>query len=115
MKAILAFVVAASLVAPSLLAQDTSPVETKFKVYGNCGTCKKRIEKAVTTSEVKFAKWDTGTKMLTVAYLPGTMTADSLEKRVAAAGHDTDRFKAPDSVYASLPACCLYRDDGKTH
>ena len=115
MKAILSFLLAAFLAAPLLLAQDTSPVEAKFKAYGNCGMCKKRIEKAVSISSVKFAKWDKSTKMLTVAYLPAMITLDSLQHRVAAVGHDTDRFKAPDSVYASLPSCCLYRSAGSTH
>jgi hypothetical protein len=115
MKALLSFILAACIAAPLLLAQDTSPVEAKFKVYGNCGMCKKRIEKAVSINDVKFAKWDKSTKMLAVAYIPAKITLDSLQQRVAAVGHDTDRFKAPDSVYASLPGCCLYRSDGNTH
>jgi len=115
MKAILSFALAAFLAAPLLLAQDTSPVESKFKVYGNCGMCKKRIEKAVSISEVKFAKWDKSSKVLAVTYLPGKMTLDSLQHRISAAGHDTERFKAPDSVYASLPGCCLYRSGGNSH
>ncbi|MBP1691889.1 MAG: hypothetical protein H6Q32_1241, partial [Bacteroidetes bacterium] len=44
MKALLSFFLAAFIAAPLLLAQDTSPVEATFKVYGNCGMCKKRIE-----------------------------------------------------------------------
>jgi hypothetical protein len=44
-----------------------------------------------------------------------SIEADSLHKRVAAVGHDTEKFKAPDSVYASLPKCCLYRENPKTH
>ena len=115
MKALLSFILAACIAAPLLLAQDTSPVEAKFKVYGNCGMCKKRIEKAVSINDVKFAKWDKSTKMLAVAYMPAKISLDSLQQRVAAVGHDTDRFKAPDSVYASLPGCCLYRNDGNTH
>jgi hypothetical protein len=115
MKALLFVILAAFVAAPLLLAQDGSPVEAKFKVYGNCGMCKKRIEKAVSINEVKFAKWDKTSKLLTVAYLPEKITLDSLQHRVAAVGHDTDRFKAPDSVYAALPACCLYRAAGTTH
>jgi hypothetical protein len=29
---------------------------------------------------------------------------------IAAVGHDTDKVKAKDEVYADLPFCCLYRD-----
>lgn len=115
MKTLLSFVLAALFAVAIAVADDGSPAEAKFKVYGNCGMCKKRIEKAVSISEVKFAKWDKTTKMLTVAYLPEKITLDSLQRRVAAVGHDTDRFKAPDSVYAAMPACCLYRQGGGTH
>lgn len=106
---------ALTLLAPASLAQDAGPVEARFKVYGNCGMCKKRIEKAASLSGVTSAKWDKKSKMLSVTYLPGSVTADSLQRALAAAGHDTDSFKAPDSVYAELPACCLYRGSAKTH
>lgn len=115
MKAILTLLLAALFAAPLLPAQDNSPVEARFKVYGNCGMCTKRIEKAVTISEVKYAKWNKSTKMLTVAYLPGSITLDSLQQRVAAVGHDTERFRAPDTVYEALPSCCLYRSGRNTH
>jgi len=34
---------------------------------------------------------------------------------VALVGHDTDLFKAEDSVYEKLPACCKYRDSESAH
>ena len=80
-----------------------------FKVSGNCEMCETRIEKAVKISEVKFASWDKKTKMLTVAYTTNAISADSLQKRIASVGHDTEKYKAPDAVYTKLPACCLYR------
>ncbi|MBX3009422.1 MAG: hypothetical protein KF816_15485 [Melioribacteraceae bacterium] len=95
-------------------AQDKKVVETDFKVFGNCNMCKNRIEKAVKISEVKFAKWDKKSKMLKVAF-ESTITADSLQKRIAAVGHDTEKFKANDEVYKNLPGCCLYRDKPTTH
>jgi Cu(I)/Ag(I) efflux system membrane fusion protein len=76
--------------------------------------CKTRIEKAVKISEVKFAKWDKKSKMLNVAF-ESTITADSLQKRIAAVGHDTEQFKADKEVYKNLPGCCLYRDKPTTH
>jgi hypothetical protein len=77
--------------------------------------CKTRIEKAVNITEVKYRKWSKATQMLTVAYLRDRITLDSLQQRVAAGGHDTERFKAPDSVYASLLECCLYRKVQSEH
>jgi hypothetical protein len=98
----------------ALIAQEATVTETEFKVFGNCGMCKTRIEKAVKIDEVKYAKWNKNTKMLKVAF-ENTITADSLHKRVAAVGHDTELFKADDEVYTKLPKCCLYRDNAKTH
>lgn len=85
--------------------------EEKFKVFGNCGMCKSRIEKTLKINEVTKATWDKKTKMLTVAFKSGAITADSIQQLVASVGHDTEKFKAPDSVYNELPGCCLYREE----
>jgi copper chaperone CopZ len=96
-------------------AQDEKIKETEFKVSGNCGMCKSRIEKALKIKEVKLAKWDKKTKMLKVAFDEEAISIDSLMHRVAEVGHDTDKFKAPDSIYDKLPNCCLYRSGDNTH
>lgn len=98
----------------SVMAQEKEIVESEFKVFGNCSMCKTRIEKAVKIKEVKYAKWNKDTKMLKVAF-DSSIAVDSLQKRIAEAGHDTEKFKAKDDVYAALPKCCLYRDNPKTH
>ncbi len=84
--------------------------EEKFKVDGACGMCKSRIEKTLKISEVRFAKWDKKSKMLTVAYKSDAITSDSLQKLVASVGHDTEKVKATNEAYNKLPACCLYRE-----
>jgi hypothetical protein len=89
--------------------------ETEFKVDGVCGMCKARIEKSLKISEVKFAKWDKKSKMLKIAYLSDNITLDSLQRRIAAVGHDTEKYKAETSVYENLPGCCLYRNGESTH
>lgn len=89
--------------------------ETEFKVFGNCGMCKTRIEKAMKISEVKFAKWDKKSKILKVAYLSENISLDSLHQRIASVGHDTELRKASDEVYENLPGCCLYRGGDNTH
>ena len=108
------FVCAIVLLSPAL-AQEPSVVEARFHVAGVCGMCKVRIEKAVRIREVKYAKWDKKSKEFFVAYLSPSITLDSLKQRIAAVGHDTDEFKAPDAVYSALPECCLYRDGAVTH
>lgn len=84
--------------------------QAKFKALGNCGMCQKRIEKSLKIKEVSAASWDKKSNMLTVKSDDSAITLDSLQQRVAAVGHDTEKFKAPDSVYDELPGCCLYRD-----
>ncbi|PKL84039.1 MAG: ATPase [Ignavibacteriae bacterium HGW-Ignavibacteriae-3] len=98
-----------------LSAQDNKVTEAKFNVDGVCGMCKSRIEKVLKIEEVKLAKWDKGAKIVKVAFLSSKITLDSLQRRIASIGHDTEKFKAPDSVYANLPKCCLYRDGQPTH
>jgi hypothetical protein len=114
MKKLFSLITVLAITASALLAQEAKVIETEFKVFGNCGMCKTRIEKAMKIDEVKYAKWNKNTKMLKVAF-ESSVTADSLHKRVAEVGHDTEKFKAEDDVYAALPKCCLYRDNAKTH
>lgn len=79
-----------------------------FKVWGKCDMCKTRIEKTVKTEGATTANWDTKTQMLAVTFDPSKTSVESLSKRLAAVGHDTEKFKAPDDVYAKLPGCCHY-------
>src|SRR5438034_9522264 len=39
-----------------------------FKVSGECGTCKKKIEKAAKTAGASYASWDMKSKVLVVKY-----------------------------------------------
>ena len=80
-----------------------------IKVSGNCETCKARIEKAAKVDGVTKADWNTKTKMLTLVYNPSKVKSDDVQKKIAAVGHDTPKFKATDKVYNALPGCCKYR------
>lgn len=115
MKSILLSLLLVIMCLVPVAAQDQTVTETSFRVAGVCGMCKTRIEKAVSVKGVKFARWNKSTKMLKVAFLPATITADSLQRRLAAVGHDTDAYRAPDAVYEALPECCLYRGNATTH
>lgn len=84
--------------------------QATIKVYGNCAMCKKRIEAALDTKGIKTAIWDTKTKELQVVYVSSRITEMEIHQLVASVGHDTDKVKAKDEVYADLPFCCLYRD-----
>jgi len=115
MKLALAVLGSILLLSGVAIAQEPTVVEAKIHVSGNCSMCKTRIEKALKIKEVKYAKWDKRSKNLTVAYLSPSISLDSLQQRLAAVGHDTEKYKAPDAVYSALPACCLYRDNSTTH
>lgn len=88
---------------------QSAPKKTEtFKVWGNCSMCKDRIEKAVKSEGASEATWDSKTKMLTVTFDPKKTSVDALSRKIASVGHDTEKYKAPDDVYAKLPGCCHY-------
>ena len=90
---------------PSLSVQNN-----KFVVSGNCDLCKERIEKAAKTVKgVSSAVWDVNTRKIQVEFNPKETNPDAVQKAIAKAGHDTEKFKSPDEVYKQLPECCLYR------
>ncbi|HPT21652.1 MAG TPA: heavy-metal-associated domain-containing protein [Bacteroidales bacterium] len=79
-----------------------------FKVWGKCDMCKARIEKTVKAEGVISGSWDAKTQMLTVTYDSLKTSKDVLSKKLASVGHDTEKYKAADDVYAKLPGCCHY-------
>lgn len=83
------------------------------KVYGNCGMCKSRIEKAAKDAGATKAEWDEDSKMLTVQFKSGKTSLEKIQEQVALVGHDTGSFKTTESVYESLPGCCKYDRTGK--
>jgi len=104
----LVIAIAAMLMASNSFAQTTTKTET-IKVSGNCGQCKDRIEKAAKMDGVSKADWNKETKMLTLAYDPSKVKSDDVQKKIAAVGHDTEKYKADTKTYNGLPGCCKYR------
>ncbi|MFM1879704.1 MAG: hypothetical protein RLZZ241_2570 [Bacteroidota bacterium] len=99
----------------SAQAQDKNK-RISFEVLGNCPMCEERIEKAsLQVSGVKYASWSAAEQSLTLIINTRKCTPDKVKIAIAAVGHDTDSFKASDSIYKTLPACCKYRDPGSTH
>ncbi|MBU1010652.1 MAG: cation transporter [Bacteroidetes bacterium] len=81
----------------------------KFKVYGNCGMCEKRIEKAAKAIDgVASADWNKGTKMMEVTFDETKTDLDKIQQAIAKAGHDTEGFEADAKTYDALPDCCHY-------
>lgn len=92
----------------NMSAQTGKLKNESIKVWGNCGMCKERIEKAAKAEGAATASWDSKTKLLAVSYDPSKTNADALAKKMAAVGHDTEKFKADEKVYNALPGCCHY-------
>lgn len=81
-----------------------------FSVSGNCDMCKERIEKAAkSVGGVKSATWDEKTKKINVEFDSMKTDLNNIQKAIAKAGHDTEKYKADDKTYESLPKCCHYR------
>lgn len=98
-----------TLNAQSKTSGKQSTVKTSvFKVWGNCGMCKKTIEGAAKTSGATFADWNTESKMLTVKYAAAKTSDEKIQKGIAAVGYDNEKYTAPDDVYNNLHGCCQY-------
>ena len=80
----------------------------KISVSGECGMCKKKIEKAATTAGATAAAWNASTKELTVTYNSSSTNTAKIEQAIAAAGYDTKNQKASDESYEKLDDCCKY-------
>lgn len=102
--------------AVGVTAQDAKDIVTKtYKVDGNCGMCKKRIEEAAFVKGVKKADWDKGKHTLTVIYKPSKTNDETILKSVAKAGHSSELVKAEDADYNKLPECCHYKTNTCEH
>lgn len=86
------------------------PMKTeKFKVAGNCGMCKARIEKAAKSVDgVSAAEWNKETKVIEVSYDAALTDVQKIQETIAKAGHDTEKVAASDEAYENLPSCCHY-------
>lgn len=88
-------------------AQTAAKKET-IKVWGNCGMCKKTIEKAAIAGGATTANWNTETKVLAVSFDAKTTDNKKIQQSVAASGYDTQDFTASNEAYDKLHECCKY-------
>ncbi|MDH5827983.1 TonB-dependent receptor domain-containing protein [Sphingobacterium faecium] len=81
---------------------------TTLHVAGNCGMCKKRIEKAAKLPGVSAATWNEDTQKLNLTYNNKKSTLEDIKKSIAHVGHDVENLRGDDKAYAELHECCLY-------
>ena len=94
----------------SFQKDDPKTVNSTIKVSGVCEMCKSRIEKGtIKLKGVKYANWEIISNNLSLIYNSKKIKLDSIKKKIASLGHDTDKFKVPIDVYERLPECCHYK------
>ncbi len=96
------------------LNKKNSEEKLAFRVAGNCGMCKDRIEEATkTVNGVVSADWDDEKQEIVV--LGNKLDQKAIEEAISRAGHDTENYKTPENVYNKLHSCCKYRDNHNLH
>lgn len=89
--------------------KEIAMAETTFGVRGNCGMCKKTIEKAAANVDgVIKADWSIDLKKINVAYDDSKTDEMTIHKAIAASGYDTDQVAGSKEAYKELPNCCQY-------
>jgi mercuric ion binding protein len=95
----------------SSIAQNSMKHDT-IRVWGNCGMCKKVIEKAAKTAGATKARWNDETKLLLVSYVENKTSNTRIQESIARSGYDTQDMTADNMAYNKLPGCCHYDRKG---
>jgi mercuric ion binding protein len=107
----LILVVFIALLSIGTYAQEKKNKNAKYdiEVNGNCGMCKKRIEKAsYSVKGVKSAVWHQDHHDLHIIIDETKADVNEVHKAIAKVGHDTDKVRATDEDYESLHGCCQF-------
>ncbi|MBL4710798.1 MAG: heavy-metal-associated domain-containing protein [Flavobacteriales bacterium] len=91
-----------------LVSVSDSTTES-FKVFGNCGMCKRTIEGSLVNQEgIYSADWNKETKMIRVNYNEFLISLDDIKKKITSVGYDTEVLRATEESYNGLSGCCQY-------
>ncbi|PRD54603.1 hypothetical protein C5749_14255 [Sphingobacterium gobiense] len=90
------------------MAQIKNAKTETAKINGNCGMCKRTIEKAGNTKNEAQVVWDADNQRASITYDTRKTTMDTVLKRIAQVGYDNEKYLAPDEVYTNLHDCCQY-------
>jgi copper chaperone CopZ len=105
-KSLLVFAI--MLLSISINAQIKNVKKATVNISGNCGMCKKNIEKAGSKNNIAKVIWNEKSKMATITYDAKKTNTNKILKQIALAGYDSDNFSAPDDSYNNLHECCKY-------
>ncbi len=93
----------------TVVSKSNALSKESVKVAGNCGMCQARIEGAAKTIKgVVQADWNKDSKVLQISFDPNQASLATIEKAIAAKGHDTENHQAQTDDYGNLPGCCHY-------
>jgi copper chaperone CopZ len=91
------------------MSSERATTNLVFGVRGNCGMCKKTIEKAANgVAGVASAIWDVNQKNITVSFDDTKTGATAIHTAIAASGYDTEKVTGSAEAYEGLPGCCKY-------
>ena len=77
-------------------------------INGNCGMCKKTIEKAGNVKDISDVKWDSNSKIAILTYDETKTNSDAILKTIALSGYESEKYPASETAYQKLPQCCQY-------
>jgi len=91
------------------MSTEIATTNLVFGVRGNCGMCKKTIEKAANgVAGVASAIWDVNQKNIMVSFDDSKTVSIVIHTAIAASGYDTEKVAGNESAYDGLPGCCKY-------
>ncbi len=91
------------------VSHEMAMTNLSFGVRGNCGMCKKTIEKSANSVDgVAKATWDVDKKKIDVTFDDSKTDATAIHKAIAASGYDTEKVSGSEEAYKGLPGCCQY-------
>jgi copper chaperone CopZ len=79
-----------------------------IKVWGSCGMCKGKIEKAAKSAGAKSATWDVESHVLVLSYKTEKTDLKKIQESIAKVGYDTQDVTADNAAYDALHGCCKY-------
>lgn len=109
MKNILYILAGIIIFATACTQASSKGAQASFKVWGNCGMCKKTIESSLKVAGINKAEWNTKTKMMEVDYDTTQINLEQIHEKIAAVGYDTELKTGSDEAYNSLHSCCKYK------
>ena len=97
---------------PTEVVKEIAKTAISFGVRGNCGMCKRTIEKAANSvGGVMNAIWDVNQKKIAVSFDESKVDAMAVHTAIAASGYDTEKVAGNEVAYEDLPGCCKYNHE----